>query len=155
MSSNLWQSRFRALLWLGIISLFGLAILVPSTFTHEMPPTPLLLTGLLLFVPGAIYSTTVTIWHWKSRYRGKHSDLWGALMLLEVSGWFRLDNSRGKNLAIILNELPDPFQTQVNLLKLTWNFDTRVEPHPFDARDFSSLNPVIKEILRTGIEISV
>ncbi|MCX6224718.1 MAG: nucleotidyltransferase domain-containing protein [Bacteroidia bacterium] len=59
------------------------------------------------------------------------------------------------DLAIIMTELPDPFQTQVNLLKLTWNFDTRVEPHPFDVKDFASSNPVIKEILRTGIEISV
>jgi predicted nucleotidyltransferase len=59
------------------------------------------------------------------------------------------------DLAIILNEMHDPFQTQVDLLKLTWNFDTRVEPHPFDAGDFCSLNPVIKEILRTGIGISV
>ena len=59
------------------------------------------------------------------------------------------------DLAIILNELHDPFQTQVNLLKLTWNFDTRVEPHPFDEKDFTPTNPVIKEILRSGIEISV
>lgn len=58
------------------------------------------------------------------------------------------------DLAIFLNDLHDPFQTQVNLLKLTWKFDTRVEPHPFDERDFTSSNPVIKEILRTGIEIS-
>jgi len=58
------------------------------------------------------------------------------------------------DLAIILNELPDPFQTQVNLLKLTWDFDTRVEPHPFDEEAFTSPNPVIREILRTGIEIS-
>ncbi len=59
------------------------------------------------------------------------------------------------DLAIILNEMHDPFQTQVDLLQLTWNFDTRVEPHPFDANDFSISNPVIREILRTGIEISV
>ncbi|MCX6245854.1 MAG: nucleotidyltransferase domain-containing protein [Bacteroidetes bacterium] len=58
------------------------------------------------------------------------------------------------DLAIILNDLPDPFQTQVNLLKLTWNFDTRVEPHPFDEKEFSTSNPVIREILRTGIEIA-
>jgi len=58
------------------------------------------------------------------------------------------------DLAIIMKELPDPFQTQVNLLKLTWKFDTRVEPHPFDEKDLDSANPVIKEILRTGIEIS-
>lgn len=59
------------------------------------------------------------------------------------------------DLAIILNEMHDPFQTQVDLLQLTWNFDTRIEPHPFDVSDFSSLNPIIKEILRTGIEISI
>lgn len=59
------------------------------------------------------------------------------------------------DLAIILNEMDDPFQTQVELLQLTWNFDTRVEPHPFDTCDFASMNPVIREILKTGIEISV
>ena len=59
------------------------------------------------------------------------------------------------DLAIILNKMDDPFQTQVNLLQLTWDFDTRVEPHPFDEKDLTSSNPVIKEILRTGIEISV
>ncbi len=57
------------------------------------------------------------------------------------------------DLAIIMNDLPDPFQTQVNMLKLTWNFDTRVEPHPFDAKDFTSSNPVVNDILTTGIEI--
>ena len=35
------------------------------------------------------------------------------------------------------------------------NLDTRLEPHPFDEKDFYSLNPVIKEIIRTGIEILV
>ena len=59
------------------------------------------------------------------------------------------------DLAIIMNDLPDPFQTQVNMLKLTWNFDTRIEPHPFDAKDFTYANTVVNEILRTGIEISV
>jgi uncharacterized protein len=60
----------------------------------------------------------------------------------------------GIDLAIIMKGLPDPFQTQVNLLKLTRKFDIRVEPHPFDGKDFASSNPVVNEILRTGIEIS-
>jgi predicted nucleotidyltransferase len=59
------------------------------------------------------------------------------------------------DLAIFFQALPDPFQTRVGLLKLTWNFDTRVEPHPFDEVDLLSPAPVIKEILRTGIEIPV
>ena len=58
------------------------------------------------------------------------------------------------DLAIIMRELLDPFQTQVDLLKLTWNFDTRIEPHPFDESDFNSSHPVVDEIRRTGIEIT-
>ena len=50
----------------------------------------LVFTGVVLFVPGALYMMLVTIWHWKERYRGKHSDLWGGLILLETTGWFKL-----------------------------------------------------------------
>jgi predicted nucleotidyltransferase len=57
------------------------------------------------------------------------------------------------DLAIIMNELPDPFQTQVELLKLTWNFNTQIEPHPFEENDFNSTQPMINEIRQTGIEI--
>jgi len=55
-----------------------------------MAPVALVLTGMVLFVPGAIYLLLVTMWHWKERYRGKHSDLWGGLILLETTGWFKL-----------------------------------------------------------------
>ncbi|MCX6285483.1 MAG: nucleotidyltransferase domain-containing protein [Bacteroidetes bacterium] len=57
------------------------------------------------------------------------------------------------DLAIIMNELPDPFQTQVELLKLTWNFNTQIEPHPFEENDFNSTQPMINEIRQIGIEI--
>jgi hypothetical protein len=36
------------------------------------------------------YTYVVIIWHWKGRYRGNHTDLWGALILLETSGWMKL-----------------------------------------------------------------
>jgi hypothetical protein len=32
----------------------------------------------------------VVILHWKDRYRGRHSDLWGVLILIETSGWMKL-----------------------------------------------------------------
>jgi predicted nucleotidyltransferase len=57
------------------------------------------------------------------------------------------------DLAIILKELQDPFQTQVDLLKLTWKFNTLVEPHPYDEDDYNSSQPIIKQIRQTGIEI--
>jgi len=44
----------------------------------------------MLIVPGCIYAYVLTIWHWKDRYRGGHSDLWGALILIETSGWMKL-----------------------------------------------------------------
>jgi hypothetical protein len=28
--------------------------------------------------------------HWKDRYRGQHSYLWGTLILIETSGWLKL-----------------------------------------------------------------
>jgi hypothetical protein len=70
--------------------MFGLAILLPWMFSSNTPPVALIVTGSVLFIPGAIYLTLVTIWHWKDRYRGRHSDLWGGLIMLETTGWFRI-----------------------------------------------------------------
>ena len=42
---------------------------------------------------------------------------------------------------------------QVNLMKLRRKFDTRIEPHPFNEKDFDISNPLVNEILNTGIKI--
>lgn len=46
--------------------------------------------GMVLILPAFFYLYVLTIWHWKDRYKGRHSDLWGALLLIETSGWFKL-----------------------------------------------------------------
>ena len=46
--------------------------------------------GLLAIAPGFFYLFAVTIWHWKDRYRGNHSDLSGVILLIESSGWFKV-----------------------------------------------------------------
>ena len=46
--------------------------------------------AVLLFFPAFIYTYVIIIWHWKDRYRGNHSALWGALILIETSGWMKL-----------------------------------------------------------------
>ena len=46
--------------------------------------------GALCVVPAALYLVLLTIWHWKGRYRGTHSSLWGGLLVVETSGWFKL-----------------------------------------------------------------
>lgn len=46
--------------------------------------------GILLAVPWFFFVVIMTIWHWKYRYRGGHSDLWGAILVVESSGWFKI-----------------------------------------------------------------
>jgi len=46
--------------------------------------------GLVLFIPWFIYAYVLCILHWKERYVGNHSTLWGILLLVETSGWFKI-----------------------------------------------------------------
>ncbi len=57
------------------------------------------------------------------------------------------------DLAIILKNLDNSFITQIDLMKLGRQIDTRIEPHPIDITDFDHSNPFADEILKTGIEI--
>jgi hypothetical protein len=60
-------------------------------FSGARPPA-LLLFGLafLLMAPFVFYLVILTIWHWKGRYRGTHSDVWGAVLIIETSGFLKL-----------------------------------------------------------------
>ena len=49
-----------------------------------------LVAGILLVVPLFVFMALMTIWHWKYRYRGEHPDLWGAILLIETSGWMKI-----------------------------------------------------------------
>jgi len=76
---------------LGFVALLGLIFVVAGLLANgRLIPTVLIVCGFLLVAPGFFYLFAVTIWHWKARYRGNHSDLWGALLLIETSGWFKL-----------------------------------------------------------------
>ncbi len=96
---ELWRRRFRWLLWLlypaiGGVVLIGFGIFgIKATGSNETKDPALVglfFAGFVLLFPWIIYANIVTIWHWKGRYRGKHSDLWGAILLIEASGWFKL-----------------------------------------------------------------
>ncbi len=47
----------------------------------------------------------------------------------------------------------DRFDLQVKLMYLASEFDLRIEPHPFSMEDFDSDIPIVREIIKTGIEI--
>lgn len=57
------------------------------------------------------------------------------------------------DIALILDNMPDFFSTQLQLMKLRRKIDLRIEPHPIAEKDFNSSNPLAFEIKQTGIEI--
>ena len=59
------------------------------------------------------------------------------------------------DLVLIFNELDDSerFDIQVQLMLMSSQIDSRIEPHPISYSDFISGNPFVEEIQKTGIEI--
>jgi len=57
------------------------------------------------------------------------------------------------DLAVILKNCKNTFDTQVELMKLRRNFDLRLEPHPFSEKDLDGNDPFLSEVLKTGIRI--
>jgi hypothetical protein len=84
---NKWEKRFANLRLLGWLVLTGLPLLIAAALTSGTLQKFCCIAGLLLILPGMIYSYVLVILHWKDRYRGRHSDLWGVLILIETSGW--------------------------------------------------------------------
>jgi len=57
------------------------------------------------------------------------------------------------DVAIVLSEMTDFFETQRQLMQLRRRVDLRLEPHPISTDDFSPDNPLAYEILQTGVAI--
>jgi len=59
------------------------------------------------------------------------------------------------DLAIIFNELQDEIDMQIQLMKFRRKFDLRIEPHPFTKKDLDGTNPMLNEILKTGLSLLI
>jgi hypothetical protein len=92
MSVHPFTNKFRIMVRLAKLALVAIPLLVLAAILHSHSPLSELLVALavLSFLPCFFFMYVLTVLHWKSRYRGTHSDLWGALLLLETSGWFKL-----------------------------------------------------------------
>jgi hypothetical protein len=86
MNQDLWTRRFARLKALGFLAVFGLVLMGIGMLTN----ITILAVGLIVGGPGLIYICVLTILHWKDRYRGQYSDLWGALILIETFGWLKI-----------------------------------------------------------------
>jgi len=57
------------------------------------------------------------------------------------------------DIAIVVKNVSDIIDTQIDMMKLRRKVDLRIEPHPFAFTDFNEDNPVVNEILKSGILI--
>ena len=59
------------------------------------------------------------------------------------------------DIALVLDNMTNFFSTQMLLMRLRRKIDLRIEPHPISEKDFNSMNPLVWEIKKNGIEISI
>jgi len=93
MTDQEFQERIDRLKRFGWLALFGggLAAMASNVGDLNNPVIPILVfIAFLCVTPAMFYLVALTIWHWKGRYKGGKSDLWGVLLIVEVSGWFKL-----------------------------------------------------------------
>lgn len=58
------------------------------------------------------------------------------------------------DLAIVSDDLSgDSFEDDLALMHLTWDVDTRIEPHSFRPEEFTPDDPEVQEILATGVSV--
>ena len=76
----------KRLAWLALIGVIAVGALGVS----QGEPSAWMTVGVLFVVPVAFYLLLLTVWHWKARYVGSHSNLWGGILVLETSGWLKI-----------------------------------------------------------------
>ncbi len=59
------------------------------------------------------------------------------------------------DIAIVIGNMTDFFDTQMQLMRLRRKIDLRIEPHPIGESDFTQMNPFAYEVQTTGIEIVI
>jgi len=85
------DAHMERLKFLGLLAALGFAGFLALGAIGESSLAPLLFAvAFLLMAPFLIYLVILIIWHWKARYRGTHSDLWGAFLIIETSGLTKL-----------------------------------------------------------------
>jgi cyanate permease len=85
------QQRIAMTKKFGLAALTGFALsVIPFSLKQTDYKVSLVVVGVLMTIPFFIRETVFVIWHWKRRYRGQHRDLWGALLVIETSGWFKI-----------------------------------------------------------------
>ena len=57
------------------------------------------------------------------------------------------------DIAVVFKDFGNLVETQLELMRLRRNIDSRIEPHPFRECDFNVSNPIANEVIKYGQEI--
>ena len=92
---NDFSLHYKRLIPLSFCTLIGLILallsaVISQIYSSSSLCTALAILGGILALPGFIYMYCLTILHWKHRYSGRHSNLWGIILLIETSGLFKI-----------------------------------------------------------------
>lgn len=93
-----------------------------------------------------------------NKYITSVAEQYAGFITAYLFGSYATNNQQSESdidIALVLENLNDEerFDTQVQLMLLASQFDTRIEPHPLSKQDLLSNRPFVAEIKRTGIEI--
>lgn len=81
------ESKWLWLKRLGLAAGVGVAILIVGVAAELIP---LSFVGMLLLMPVFFWLAFIPILHWKDRYVGNASNVWGAFLVFETSSWSKL-----------------------------------------------------------------
>jgi len=97
----------------------------------------------------------ITIAKYLDLIKEKFSDIESAYLFGSYAKGKSTDDS-DIDVALIFTNLDDSrrFDTQVQLMLLAAQIDSRIEPHPISLDDFNSGNPFVVEIKKTGIKVA-
>lgn len=74
--------------------------------------------------------------------------IFGSLITGNFTEWSDVD------IAVVSRDLTgDPVDDRVKLMKLRWDIDLRIEPHPFLPEEWDDTNPFVYEIKKYGERI--
>ena len=59
------------------------------------------------------------------------------------------------DIALVIDNMTDVFDTQIDLMKMRRTIDLHIEPHPFRSEDFDANNPLVNEIMKFGIALKI
>lgn len=85
--SSWFEPKWRLLRRFAVAATLGALLAVPGA-ALEQPA--LIIPGVLLFFPLLFLLVFIPVLHWKDRYIGQRSGVWGAFLVFETSSWSKV-----------------------------------------------------------------